>query len=267
MLDHDLDDLLAGIVVQHQKLSARVADLEKIEQPIKIHPEVHLQLLGLRGYWPMSSIDENADPYDLGGQGRVLTNHGTILFQLYNLLPYADLTPVKTQYFSRADEAGLDITGSLTLGGWFWLNTLAPGVAAVGLIGKNNDAGNQRAYLLYFLDADNTLRFGMSSLGTSITWVGVTSATVPVTNTWYHIVGRFMPSTSVSIFVDGVRTDNLVGVPASIFNSNTDFEIGAYNAGAGLLDGRACQCFLCSDYLDDVIIRSLFEQTRANFGK
>lgn len=30
---------------------------------------------GLRGYWPMSSIDENDDVYDISGQGRTLTNN------------------------------------------------------------------------------------------------------------------------------------------------------------------------------------------------
>ncbi len=30
---------------------------------------------GLRGYWPMSSIDENEAVYDLSGQGRTLTDH------------------------------------------------------------------------------------------------------------------------------------------------------------------------------------------------
>lgn len=30
---------------------------------------------GLRGYWPMSSFDENSSAYDLSGQNRTLTFH------------------------------------------------------------------------------------------------------------------------------------------------------------------------------------------------
>lgn len=30
---------------------------------------------GLRGYWPMTSVDENDDVYDLSGQGRTLTDN------------------------------------------------------------------------------------------------------------------------------------------------------------------------------------------------
>lgn len=36
---------------------------------------MNLGLPGLRGYWPMTSIDENEAVYDLSGQGRTLTDH------------------------------------------------------------------------------------------------------------------------------------------------------------------------------------------------
>jgi hypothetical protein len=228
-----------------------------------VHAGLHLQLPQLRGYWPFSSVDENGDVYDLSGQGRVLTNNNTTLFNVYNLLPYADFTPASTHYFSRLDEAGLDITLSLTVGGWFWLDTLAPG-NNMGLIGKYTGGGNQ-SYILYFHDASNTFRFTISANG--LVDVTVASTASLAISTWYHIVGRFVPNTELSIFVDGIETLNAAGIPAGIFNGAADLQIGAYNAGTNLLDGRACQCFLCSDDLDDVIIKTVYEQTRANFGK
>jgi len=233
-----------------------------------VHAGLHLQLPQLRGYWPMSSVDENGDPYDLSGQGRVLTNNNTVPYGVYNLLPYADFTPGATEYFNRLDEAGLDITGVMTMGGWYWLDTLAPGTD-MGLIGKFNDFGgaNQRSYLLYFNDAANVFRFGVSSLGTGASWAAVTSTATIAASTWYHVVGRFVPGAELSIFVDGVETLLAVGVPLGAFNSTADFEIGAFSLGFGLLDGRASQCFLCADDLDDVIIRQTYDQTRANYGK
>lgn len=231
-----------------------------------VHAGAALQLPQLRGYWPMSSVDENGDPYDLSGQGRVLTNNNAIPFAWYNLFPYADFTPGSTHYFSRADEAGLDILGEITFGGWFWLDTLAPGTN-MGLIGKFNTVGNQRAYLLTFSDAGNVFQVYISSLGTAASTLGLSHTATLSASTWYHVVGRFTPNTELSIFVDGIEVSTAAAVPAAIFNSNTSFEIGASDAGNNRLDGRACQCFLCADDLDDVIIRSLFEQTRANFGK
>lgn len=35
---------------------------------------MNLGLPGLRGYWPLTSVDENGDIYDLSGQGRVLSS-------------------------------------------------------------------------------------------------------------------------------------------------------------------------------------------------
>lgn len=260
--DRELDDLLGEMVTQHQKLSTRVADLEKIEQPIKIHPEVHLQLPQLRGYWPMSSVDETGAVYDLSGQGRVLTNHGATPFAWYNLLPYAVFKSPLGNYFSRADEAGLDITGALTVGGWFWLDTLAPGTN-MGLISKYTAAGNQRSFVLYFFDAGNTLSFGVSTDGIAL--VEVVSTFVITASAWYHVVGRFTPGAQLSIFVNGVPTHYVAAIPASIYNSNAEFLIGSYDAGVSLLDGRAAQGYLCADDLDDAIIRNLYNQTRANW--
>jgi hypothetical protein len=232
-----------------------------------VHAGLHMQLPMLRAYYPFSSVDENGAVYDLSGQGRMLTNNGATPFANYNLFPYANLTPGAANYFYRADEPGLDITGALTLGGWFWLDSLAPGTN-YGLISKWDSAGgaNQRSYMLYFDDATNTLKFNISSAGTAATSVAVTSTATMAASTWYHIVGRFNPATLMSIFVDGTATDLAVGVPAAAFNSTAQLRIGDYNSGQ-YMDGRVCQCWLCADDLDSVLIKTAFEQTRVNFGK
>lgn len=265
--DHDLDDLLAGMVSLHQDLGSRVADLEMIGLPQNIHASAHLQLPRLRGYWPFSSVNESGNVYDLSAQGRVLTNHNNVPFAKYNLFPYADFTPGSNHYFSRADEPGLDITGAITFGGWFWLDTLASGNNQT-LISKWDTTGgiDERAYMIYLDDATNTFRISISLLGTAATIKNVAHIATVAISTWYHVVGRLTPGTDESIFVDGVKVSSAVGVPATIFNSTANYEIGA-GAAANRLDGRACQCFLCADDLDDVIIRRLYELTRANFGK
>jgi hypothetical protein len=234
-----------------------------------VHAGLHLQLPQLRGYWPMSSVDENGAVYDMSGQGRVLTNTNTVPFGIYNLLPYADHNAATPHYFNRVDEPGLSITGSMTVGGWFWLDTLATGNNQ-GLISKWDTTGaiNERSYLLYLDDATNSLRFYISSAGTAATSVEVISTATIAINTWYHVVGRFNPNTLMSIFIDGVNTDLGVGVPAGIFNSAVSaFEIGSYAVALRPMDGRSAQCFLCADDLDDVVIKTVYEQTRSNFGK
>lgn len=260
--DREMDDLLSEMVQRHQHIEERISNLEKIELPQNVHANVHLQLPQLRGYWPMSSVDEIGDPYDLSGQGRVLNNNNAVPFGVYNLLPYADLTPGSTHYFSRPDEAGLDITGALTLGCWCWLDTIAP-ANNMTLLSKYTTTGNQRAFILYYDIGTSRFRFIISTDG--INNVVVTSTVVPAVNTWYKVVGRFTPSNLLSIYVDDVVTNNAVGIPATIFNSSANFLAGSYNAGLFLLDGRLSQLCLAADDHDDAVILSSFERTRANF--
>lgn len=223
-----------------------------------------LALPGLVGFWPMSSVARNsADVYDLSGQGRTLTRNGNVQFKTYNnIVPYADFDG-SGDYLARADEAGLQISGTetfyenkgLTMGGWFW----ADGAGATdGLIGKWTESGNQRAYLL--LTLSNTFRLAISSDGTASTQLSHSSTFS--TGQWYFAVGKYEPSTRMSVFMNGVKAETTTSIPASIFNSSAALQIGAYNAGTQELDGRVALAFLCANALPDAIINGLYEQTK-----
>lgn len=230
-----------------------------------------LVLLGLRGFWPFSSFNESGNAYDLSGQGRTLTMQNDPAYNYYNLAPYVDLDG-SNDWFDRTDEVGLDISGTeifvtgtvqgLTIGGWFWTDTLG---VTKGFAAKWNDSGvNQRAYLLYLQGSTNTARFAVSTDGTAI--AAVTGASISASN-WYFIVGRFTTSTDVEIFVNGTWY-SLGSGPATVFDSNADLNIGAYNNGQAStrLNGRASLCFLCAAALPDAVVGSLWHQTRAMFG-
>jgi hypothetical protein len=176
-------------------------------------------------------------------------------------------------YLWRADEAGLDILGTesyvdsayrgLTFGGWFYHHGVA---ATQGLASKWTAAGNQRAYLLEFLLGVGAYRLEISNNG--IAAVVVTDAVVglPSVDTWYFVVGRFDPSTEIAIFVNNNKTTNVAAIPAALFNSSAQFQIGAFEAGMNLLNGRVSMCFLCAAMLSDSIIGALWHQTRNMFG-
>lgn len=229
-------------------------------------------LVGLRGVWPMSSVDNTGAVYDLSGQGRTLSYNGNPIFAFTGLYPSISMDGAG-DYLSRADEAGLDITGTesviwsnqrgLTLGGWFNFNTLAPG-ATIGLIGKWNGTGNQRSYQMFFDDATNSIYLDVSTDGTAV--VDCQGDVVAVSQ-WYFLVGRFTPSTELAVFVNGSKQTNTVGIPASIYSGTANFNIGAYaNGGSGQLNGFASICFLCASALSDTIIKSLYHFTRPLFG-
>ena len=211
------------------------------------------------GFWPLHTTLDSGNFPDWSPHGRTLTNNGATVHALYNaFVGYADLDGTD-DYLSRADEAGLDRTGSLTLGGWFWMDVLT---ATSGLIGKWNETGNQRSYLVFFNNADDTARFIVSSDGTATTSV---TGSVLAVNRWHFIVGRYNPSTETAVFVNGVKLVNTTSIPASIFAGTADFLIGSYNAGGNLLNGRAALCFMCDTNHSDIVIQSIFQQTRGFF--
>lgn len=233
-----------------------------------------LALPGLRGFWPMSSFDENGDAFDLSGQGRILTYNGNPTYNFDGLVPYIDLDGTG-DYLSRADEAGLDILGTesyvapavrgLTLGGWFWPDTLSG--PSHGLIGKWNSA-SQRAYLL-LADVVATMARPAFMISDDGSWNAGHYCTIPHTETiiqaWGFIIGRLNTSTNtIAAFLNGTKVQAACNY--NIFNSTADLAVGALHGGTDLFTGRASMCFLCAAALSDSVIGALFQQTRAMYG-
>jgi hypothetical protein len=223
-------------------------------------------LPGLRGFWPMSS-SQGGNAYDLSGQGRVLTG-SNVVYSLYGLAPRASIASGLSAYLTRADEAGLDILGAeadidpnyqgLTLGGWFHPSS---GGTDTGLMGKWVVAANQRSYLLR-KPAGDTAYFAVSVDGIATAPINVTPIAI---NAWQFIVSRFTPSVELATWVNKTKATVVAGVPASIFNSNSPFEIGRYNA-ANYFNGSGSLGFLCAAALPDTTIAMLYEHSRALFG-
>lgn len=223
-----------------------------------------LMLRHLRSFHPMTSVDENGDPYDLSGQGRVLTNTNAIAFASTSVMTYAALVAASTKYFTRGlDEAGYDILAGLTWGGWFYFNTA---LRTDGLASKWNATGvNQRSWVLYKTNLA-AINVGISSGGTAGTSVILSSSVTAAAAQWYFIVGRYNPSTELAVFVNGVKTTNLVGIPAALFNSTQPYELGVYRGTPDYLDGRLSLQFVCATVLEDCFINALFWHSCPLFG-
>ena len=228
-----------------------------------------LALPGLRGFWPMSSTDENGDAMDLSGQStpRILTLAGAAQYLYANLHPILFFDGV-TGYLSRADEAGLDILGTesyntaavrgLTIGGWF----LPIALRTQGFITKES-AGNaaQASYALYNTNpALLTFRVSTGAAFLEVNLAGLS------TTSWHFCVGRFTPSTEIKVWRNDTTATNLVGIPAAMVNSVQPLEIGSFAGGALPFSGYASMCFLSSMMLSDSIISALFEQTRTMYS-
>jgi hypothetical protein len=246
-------------------LRNRIAALEPLEQPLPSAVAPFLLLPGLRGFWPMSAFDSSGNAQDQSGHAHHLTYNGNPTYNYTGLAPHIMLDGVGG-YLSRADEADLDITGTeayvaaaargLTVGGWFYHQNAAG--TEEQIIAKYAAAGDQRSWQMrrWTTGAAQVLISSDGTAGTLLTAGGATLAA----STWYHIVARFVPSTSLAICVNGVWSSVVVAVPASIHSGTAALNVGFS------LPGRASLCFLCAAALSDTQIASIFNATRALFG-
>jgi hypothetical protein len=243
----------------------------------------HQLLPALRGFWPMSAnhitangvyIDDIACGYDLE-----MVNTPLIEVFPLGLPPVCLFWAPNTQYLTYgADDLQHDILGTeatiltaqrgLTLGCWVRFTTLG---ALAGIMSKwEATIGNQRSYCIYKSAADQIV-FAVSGNGAAS--VVVTSTAVIAVDTWYHVVGRFVPSTTLDVYVDAVRTSNAVGTPASLFDSTEPFQIGRVDR-ANYLSGRislawlaASCCWDSAAGTRDVLPWALYEHSKRMYNK
>jgi hypothetical protein len=220
----------------------------------------YLALPELRGLWPMSSVNESGHVLDISGQGRTLTNNGGAQRGVTaNGAPYIILNGT-SQYLSRADEAGVDITGNLSLGAWIYLTSLPAVAGCVG--GKINGAGN--AYRLQVVNVSGVGYLDFIVTGASEAAI---RSTVPVpVGQWVLVGGLFSPSGYVISRVNDVQAVNVTGIPASLNNVAAPFTVGAMGMPDYYLSGYLSLPFLCAAQVPTAQWNGLYQHSRALFG-
>lgn len=119
-------------------------------------------------------------------------------------------------------------TNGFTIG--VWINVTSIAGAAV-FISKYDYGINQRAIRLQ-QDATETVTGYISVNG--VATVAVTSTSTVDDSQWHFIVFTYVPSTSFSVYIDGVSEgENTTTIPASIFDVPIPFNLGGnYSTGS-----------------------------------
>jgi hypothetical protein len=145
-----------------------------------------------------------------------------------------------TAYVGAGNGSSLQITNNLTLSSWIKLTSNS---TTQDIIARNGASANYN-YRLY-VNSSGQAVMEVSSDGTATTTV--TGSSTLSTNTWYHISGTYVPSTSMTIYVNGVQDGlNTTSIPASINNtSSVALKLGAENTGATVAGGAFVQA--CSN--------------------
>jgi hypothetical protein len=150
-----------------------------------------------------------------------LTKTGTI--GTYDTDGVIGLDAVGTGYYSVSDNSSLLMTGGLTVVVRVNIPSMTR-TANQGAIGHWHGASpwlNQRSYLLSLSDQTlaGSINFAISSNGQ---YAGAleTPAYVFPKSEWVVIAGRFIPSSRISLFVNGVEESyNATSIPASVYNA------------------------------------------------
>lgn len=252
-----------------QEMDKRIKALEKkVErQNGRISPINYGDIIGtamgfvyLRGFWPLNSAFETGNWVDYSGQGRHLSVgvQPAATVQASNLITYT--FNGTTHYMYRADEAGLDIGSSITLG--CWLKVISESGAQSGIIGKWNTSGNQRSYGI-LENAGGGIDFLLSSNGTAeFGFTGIDSQV----GKWVFTAMRCVGNTEFSIFRNDVSQATTTSVPTSFFNSTAQFEVGRANQAGTYSNIQIALPFLCYGYNGVASLYPWYHLTRPLFG-
>ncbi len=166
-------------------------------------------------YWNM---DENTGTTanDISGGGNTGTLSGTTTpAWVTGKFGSANTFNGTTAYTAAGNGASLQITNNLTLDAWIKLtsnSTTQDIVARNGAVGSYN-------YRLY-VNSSGQLAMEVSSNGTTVTTA--TGATTLSTGTWYHVAGVYVPSTSMTVYVNGTQDgQNTTSIPSAINNTSS----------------------------------------------
>lgn len=224
--------------------------------------DVFIELPGLAGYYPMGVRNGVGHAVEHSGTGSNLLQTGTCptgydgnaFVQLGNGTNYLN---VVTTYGIIGTEAWIDASlRGLTFGGWFMLDTI--NASAGGLISKDAAPPNRGYYLA--ATATPAINFTISSTGAP--GVFVTSASV-TTGEWLFIAGRFTPASEMAVFVDGDKVVNVTAIPASVFVSTGNFEVGRFSSNnTNIQHCKARDVFICASALSDDLIETIRDATR-----
>lgn len=220
--------------------------------------DVFVNLPGLAGYYPMGIRNQSGQVIEHSGTGANLLQLGTcpVGYDGNSFCHLGDginyLYDVSSSYQITGTEAWIASSlRGLTIGGWFMVESWTENF--VGLISKHADPP-ERGYVLG-IGTDFKPFFGASGTGGDLP---LAYASVVTSGQWVFVVGRFIPSTEVAVFLDGDKSTNTTAIPSSINTSTQDFEVGRYNDNDDyVLHGKARDVFVCASALSDALIEEI----------
>ncbi len=167
-------------------------------------------------------------------------------------------------YVNPGQPDPLRITGALTIS--MFVNRAA-GTGIVGLFSRYVTATADRAYALFSGTSAANRRIGINLSASGAAALAFHSTTdLPVAIS--HVAAVYKPSEYVKLFLDGEEFySSTTGVPASLFDADTDALIGRYVPADGNVTGQIDECLVFNRALSAAEIATLANPKNYRGGK
>lgn len=253
-----------------------VSGLTYVPGPMIALNSMMMSLPGLRGLWA-GSVNASGNWVDISGNGNHLTHSGShkIAEGSDGLYSYWDLSG-SGDYFTVADSGAagpFDILGTetkyLTPGLTFYMWLSSDDVTHASGFGKWSITPNDKAYVLS--PQSSKIVFAVSNSGTATD--GQADSDTITNGVRYFVCGRFVPSTSVDIFIGSaatglVKSSDTSSVPASLNDSAQPFDVGRLNGSSSFdFNGKIfAPAALYASAHSDACVESIFRTGRFLLG-
>jgi hypothetical protein len=129
-------------------------------------------------------------------------------------------------YVDCGTGASLQITGSLTISAW----VKTTDTNYIGIYGKGNSVALSDVY--FRMQNTGVIRVFLNN-----TSVNVTGTTAINDGNWHHVMFVYVPSTSMTIYVDGSQdAQNTTSIPSAINSNYSSVYIGQFQRWLGKID-------------------------------
>ena len=150
----------------------------------------------------------------------------------------ADLEASSSHYASKASPSGTTISTTMSVEAWIKLESY-PSSGTVTIISEYNGTNGW----IFDITTEGRVRSYMKGTGTDNKY---TDRAIPL-NKWVHVAATRNIGTANAFYIDGVSTDFSSASTGTSVTQAGALEVGAYNSGTNLFDGKLADVRVWSD--------------------